>query len=301
MFKRLACHLALVRLLLGFSGLLLLLATAGCSDSGQEEFGGPDYGALVITSDMAVGPSRVAFGVVGRDGFPVRADTATVRAYFLPPDRDDRVLKSTVEAAFLDWPTTARGVFEVVLDFDTAGHWQIEADLAGSDGQDITAASVLSVQEESSTPAIGSPAPASVTPKAADVEDLSHISSAVEHDPDLYQLSIHEALADGKPLIVVFATPAFCLSATCGPIVSELTSVKDKYAGRANFIHVEVVKDPHLLDDGRSSAEWVDTVREWGLPTEPWTFLVDAQGLVRAKFEQFTPAAAMEAALLEIL
>ena len=105
-------------------------------------------------------------------------------------------------------------------------------------------------------------------------------------------------MADGKPLIVVFATPAFCLSATCGPIVSELTSVKDKYAGRANFIHVEVVKDPHLLDDGRSSAEWVDTVREWGLPTEPWTFLVDAQGLVRAKFEQFTPAAVMEAALV---
>ena len=298
---RLCRRLASLRLLLGVSGLLLLLAVGGCVDGGQDEFGGPDYAALVITSDMAVGPSRVAFGVADRDGFPVRADAATVRVYYLPADRDDGELKSTVEAAFLDWPTTAQGVFEAVLEFDAAGHWQIEADLAGPDGKEITASSAFNVQEKSSTPALGSPAPASVTPKAADVEDLAHISSAVEHDPDLYQLSIHEALAEDKPLIVVFATPAYCLSATCGPQVSELTSVKAKYAGRANFIHIEVVQDPHLLDDGRTSAEWVPTVKEWGLPTEPWTFIVDAQGLVRAKFEQFTPATVMEAALLEVL
>ena len=301
MFHKLTQHPPLPGLLLGLIGLLLLVAAQGCLAGGPEEYGGPDYAALVITSDMAVGRSRVAFGVADRDGFPVRAREATVRVYYLPSGEGDKEFKSTAEAKFLDWPTTAQGVFEADLDFDAAGYWQIEADLTGPDGQEITAVSAFNVNEMSSTPAIGAPAPASVTAKAADVEDLSHISSAVDHDPDLYRLSIHEALAEGKPFVVVFATPAYCLSATCGPQVSELSSVKEQYAGRANFIHVEVVQDPHLLDDGRNAAVWVPAVKEWGLPTEPWTFVVDAQGLVRAKFEQFTPATVMEAALLEIL
>jgi len=42
-------------------------------------------------------------------------------------------------------------------------------------------------------------------------------------------------------------------------------------------------------------------VDEWGLPTEPWTFVIDSQGLVQAKFEQFTTADQIEAKLLEIL
>jgi peroxiredoxin len=42
-------------------------------------------------------------------------------------------------------------------------------------------------------------------------------------------------------------------------------------------------------------------VEEWGLPTEPWTFVLDKEGRVHAKFEQFTPAEEIEAALLEVL
>ena len=45
----------------------------------------------------------------------------------------------------------------------------------------------------------------------------------------------------------------------------------------------------------------VATVEEWGLPTEPWTFVVDREGRVQAKFEQFTPAEEIEAALKDLL
>ena len=89
------------------------------------------------------------------------------------------------------------------------------------------------------------------------------------------------------PAVVVFATPAFCLTAVCGPQVSVLSQLKEQYSGRANFIHVEVVKDPHLVQGGRPSVEFVEAVKEWGLPTEPWTFIIDKEGLVQAKFEAF--------------
>jgi len=55
------------------------------------------------------------------------------------------------------------------------------------------------------------------------------------------------------------------------------------------------------LKGERSTGDRVPAVDEWGLPTEPWTFIIDSQGLVQAKFEQFTTADVIEAKLLEIL
>ena len=140
-----------------------------------------------------------------------------------------------------------------------------------------------------------------MTYKAGDKEDLSQITSALIPDPDLYQLSINEALQQGKPLVVVFATPAFCVSATCGPQLEELAKVKDVIGTRANFIHVDVFEDPHLIEGGRPTGDLVPAVLEWGLPTEPWTFIVDKNGLISAKFEQLATATEIEIKLLEIL
>jgi hypothetical protein len=131
--------------------------------------------------------------------------------------------------------------------------------------------------------------------------DLSTITSARPPDPDLYRLSIAEALDAGKPLVVVFATPAFCVSATCGPQVEVISAVKERHRNQANFIHVEVFANPDKIQGGRPAGGFVPAVREWGLPTEPWTFIIDKEGRVRAKFEQFTTEEEIEAALVEVL
>jgi hypothetical protein len=83
--------------------------------------------------------------------------------------------------------------------------------------------------------------------------------------------------------------------------VGELTKVKESVGDRANYIHVEVFEDPHLNKGTRPTSDLIAAVDEWGLPTEPWTFVIDSQGLVQGKFEQFTTAAEIEAKLLEIL
>ena len=64
---------------------------------------------------------------------------------------------------------------------------------------------------------------------------------------------------------------------------------------------MEVFENPHLLEGARPAGGLVAAVEEWGLPTEPWTFIIDRQGLIYAKFEQFTTAGEIEAKLLEIL
>ena len=287
--------------------LLLLLATACSSDTGNPiisseiEPGGPEYSGVVITQDIAVGSNRLLFVVIDREGMPVKGASPNVGVYFLTPKGDTRELRQTVNAKFVAWSTAAGGVFSTEIDLIEGGLYQLDINLTSSNGVEIFAQTNILVQDDPQTPAVGTAAPASVTYKAGDKEDLSQITSALIPDPDLYQLSINEALQQGKPLVVVFATPAFCVSATCGPQLEELAKVKDVIGTRANFIHVDVFEDPHLIEGGRPTGDLVPAVLEWGLPTEPWTFIVDKNGLISAKFEQLATATEIEIKLLEIL
>ena len=287
--------------------ILLLLATACSSDTGNPiisseiEPGGPEYSGVVITQDIAVGRNRLLFVVIDREGMPVKGASPNVGVYFLTPKGDTRELKQTVNAKFVAWSTAAGGVFSTEIDLIEGGLYQLDINLTSSNGVEIFAQTNILVQDDPQTPAIGTAAPASVTYKAGDKEDLSQITSALIPDPDLYQLSINEALQQGKPLVVVFATPAFCVSATCGPQLEELAKVKDVIGTRANFIHVDVFEDPHLIEGGRPTGDLVPAVLEWGLPTEPWTFIVDKNGLISAKFEQLATSTEIETKLREIL
>ena len=305
----------------GWLRLLIILATglfllAACSQpappAGQTvPLGGPEVSAILANSDLAVGRNRVAFGLVDRDNMPIRTPEAQVQTVFFPPGVDEGEVVQTVTAQFRQWPPPGgnRGVYVTTLTFDRPGEgteavpalWGLQITTTDPDGSKISAKTVAPVAAKSATPGLGEPAPRSVTPTVGDNPDLSTISSAADPDPDLYRLSVHEALDDFKPLVVTFSTPAFCISATCGPQLDVIAQLKDKHRGRANFIHVEVVEDPHLVKEGRPSNRWVPAVEEWGMETEPWTFVVDHQGLVQAKFEQFTPLEDIDFELVNVL
>ena len=285
----------------------IVLATACVSDSNnpiissEQKSGGPEYSGIIITTDMAVGENKILFGVINRDGMPVPGLTSEIDAYFLVPKEDKRELKDSTIATFTSWPTTDGGIFSAELELDIPGFYEIDINYVSNDNAPIFAQASFTLKSNASTPALGSTAPGSVTHKASDVEDISHITSAPDPDLDLYELSIHEALEQNKPLVVVFATPAFCASATCGPQVGELTKVKQRIGDQANYIHVEVYKNPHLIEGQRPTGGLISAVDEWGLPTEPWTFIVDSHGLVQVKFEQFTTADEIETNLLKFL
>ena len=59
-----------------------------------------------------------------------------------------------------------------------------------------------------------------------------------------------------------------------------LSAVRRRLAGSGvRFIHVEVYADN---DPAKGVNEWM---KEWRLPTEPFTFVVDRRGVIRAKLE----------------
>jgi hypothetical protein len=283
-------------------GLLVLAAIAGCSSSptNTPAPASPEVEAVFVTTDIAVGSNLVVFGLIDRDGMPVRASEAQVRAIHHPPGQDAAEVREA-GARFFQWPSGLQGIFKVNLDLETSGIWLVEVDVTTADGTPVTAQGTLTVRPESITPAIGSAAPASSTPTLEAVDDLATITSSTEPDPDLYRLSINHALMADMPLVVVFATPAFCVSATCGPQVEILSSLKERFKDEANFIHVEVFANPQDIVAGGPAGGFVPAVAEWRLPTEPWTFIMNHAGLVVAKFEGFTTLEELEAALREVV
>lgn len=264
---------------------------------------GPEVGVIVISTDLAVGVNRVVFGLVDREGMPVRSSggQAEVQAAIFISGQEAAEVRHSATARFMRWPTGSQGVFTASLELDTAGFWQLQVSIASEDRGLVEAVGAFEVKERSDTPSIGERAPASITPTLAGVEDLATITSSPVPDPDLYRLSVHQALEAGKPLVVVFATPAFCITATCGPQVEVVSQLKERFQDRANFIHVEVFEDPHVIEGGRPTGGFVPAVLEWNLPTEPWTFVLDRAGRVQAKFEAFTTLEELEDALQKVL
>jgi len=110
----------------------------------------------------------------------------------------------------------------------------------------------------------------------------------------MHEFSIADAIDQKKPLVIVFGSPGFCVTQTCAPEVEEVQKLKAKVGEKANFIHIEIWKDP-------LKREPYSTVTEWGLPTDPWVFLVDRNGMVADKFEGPAPLGELEASLAKLL
>jgi len=149
------------------------------------------------------------------------------------------------------------------------------------------------VSKQDSPPDVGDPAIASKTPTLASVGgDAAAITTRTPPDESLLQYSVADSLAAKVPFVVTFATPKFCTSRTCGPVVDVVEGVRKQFAARGiRFIHVEVFQDN---DPTRGYNRWM---RQWGLRSEPWVFLVGGDGRVKAKFEGSVSQAELAAAV----
>lgn len=138
-------------------------------------------------------------------------------------------------------------------------------------------------------PLVGEPVPSAETPTFDDPGDLAELCT---RDPDcsMHEVSLADALERGRPIVLSVATPAFCATAICGPVVDVIQDVRDD-AGRddVDWIHVEVFEDA-----GNTPVDLIETL---GLRSEPWTFFIDGDGIVVDQIEGPTPSALVREAL----
>jgi hypothetical protein len=261
----------------------------------------PDQGTvlnvLLGTLDLAVGGNRLMFALLDAEGEPIKQDSVDLS--FAYQDGAEATTGGEVTAVPRQWPFD-RVVYTAQVSFDRAGTWRMDLD-SNLQGQPTLASTLMEVGQTPKTPALGSLPPSSRSKTLGDVDRLEELTTDPTPDEELYLMTIADALQAGKPLVVTFATPAFCLSATCGPQVDVVKELKAAFLGRVNFIHVEVFDNPVEMRDDVRNGRLAQAMVEWGLETEPFTFVMDARGNVSAKFEGFATAEELDEAIEDTL
>lgn len=245
--------------------------------------------AQIIATELVAGAQqRVPIGITDHNT-PVSDATVHVRAFLLE-NSNQAVLKGESDAPFKGAGLEGGGVYVAHLDLMPAGNWGLQITASRPTGAHLTQQLAFNVISNPVVPAVGQPAPKSNSPTVRDHPDVSTIDTGDPPD-DMHQLSIGQAIAQHRATLVVFASPAFCTSRACGPEVKVVQSLEPTYKDRLTFIHIEIYTNYKPDPSKRTIAP---TVVEWRLQTEPWIFLIDANGIIRARFEG--PAAGDELA-----
>jgi hypothetical protein len=181
-------------------------------------------------------------------------------------------------ASTVDDPDAAGVVYSSELNFPSDGEWRVAAIL--KEEGELKAALLASavVGEFKRIPKPGQKAPVINTPTAQDAGgELSKITTRIPPDS---QNKVDYADALGKePIVLLFATPQFCQSRVCGPVVDVAEQAKHEYGDKAAFIHMEIYNEN---DPGKRVRP---QVRAFHLPSEPWLFTIDRRGIVREAVE----------------
>ena len=306
---------------------VLVLATAlvSCTNGAESPNGNLDtsYAAqMASTWHYAGAPQRVQVGIVASDADGVRFVTqgalGIAFAYLGEDGSSDPTAGPTADARYIPVPGTdasgdapaivtgARGVYEADgITFDRSGIWR--ATLAIEiDGVARQLTTDFRVDPESGIPAPGMPALATETltmdskVRAGAIDSMADTGGEVP-DPELHEWTIADAIAQGRPVLVLFGTPAYCTSRFCGPEVTELQRLAADHPDRAIYIHVEIWKDFEGKVVNKGAAEWLLRELPDGTPemTEPWLFLIGSDGIVAERwgplFDTAEVAAALEA------
>jgi hypothetical protein len=194
-----------------------------------------------------------------------------------------RIESLAAKPAFRAEPTgdgleTATAVYLSRIDFPSDGEWRVAAVIDEDGALSAKLMPSALVGEFHRIPRPGQKAPLIHTPTAADVGgDLSRITTRVPPDT---QNRVDYADALGRePIILLFATPQFCQSRVCGPVVDVAEQVKQLYGDKAAFIHMEIYKENDPAKGIRPQ------VAAFHLPSEPWLFAIDREGRVRNAIE----------------
>ncbi|MEX2246080.1 MAG: hypothetical protein WEC75_05290 [Dehalococcoidia bacterium] len=299
--------------------LALAVACGGHSGDGDDELfprvvtlGEGDVFLAIRNSALGVGENRLSIGLLDRDDEPILG--AEVHLRFFDLNGAEPALKSEADARFV--PVTLSfvdegaggervdtgddGVYVAPFTFDREGAWGMEARVTSGGKTYDRIPFRFVVLPDTPEPGIGDAAPPSVQQTLATASSVEEIDSSFPPRPQMHDVAIADALRRGQPLVIAFATPAFCRSRTCAPVMDAVMDpLYAAYGDRATFIHIEPYSLPELRQANIQNA--VPALRQWRLETEPWIFVVGGDGRIVAKFEGIAGRDEVEEALMRAL
>lgn len=271
---------------------LLAFLLAACSGSASvltptPSMSGPSALSVAVASnDFPTGQPRVPF-VLFMGSQPMSdARSVTLTAF----DLSSGTPVPAWSGAATPYTDYAIPYWVVFPNIPAPGYWGLGAVVTLADGTAMQAQFTIQTATDVSAPAVGEVPPAIENRTLTTDPDLTKLTSDPVPEPGLYAMTVAEALASGKPSVVVIATPGFCESRLCAPVVDSVKAVYGSLRDQANFIHIEVYQTFDPLVYGPE-------MDQWHLTSEPWTFVLDKDGKVAHRFGGPVSPAELSAAL----
>lgn len=303
-------------LLAGAAG--MLGASCGSSTSGAVSFptvltlGGRNIYANVESTSLGVGPNRFLVALTDNDSRIISDAQMSLRFYDLTGPKAVFSASTTTKLVKIDLTVEVAGggpkpagndavyVAQNVT-FNRPGQWGVQIDLTRNGTRLKPIPYTFNVLERTPEPAIGDPAPASVQRVLSDVGgDDAQIDSSDPPRPQMHGVTVADALKTRKPIVLAFATPGYCTTRTCGPMMENVMDpLYAKYKAEAIFVHIEPYDLKTRNETGIQAP--VPAFQQWNLQTEPWVFVIDRAGKIAGKFEGIAAAGEVEAVLRRAL
>lgn len=267
----------------GFGAVALGGLVAACSDSSPTVAEGVDAGA-----DQNLEPlfprdvrflatertSRLPYTLVDAEGVPFASieDTARFTVRF-----DGEQVGEPIEVEPHD-DGVPRPYLPLYTTFPRAGVYDIEAEHAGTR---MTSQVQVYPVDEVDQPLVGSELPAAQTATPDRTFDVDPICTLAPQCP-LHDVNLADVVGTGVPIVVLLATPAYCQTSACGPILDLLVEQAAGLPDDVVVIHSEVYQDPKQVED-LNQATLAPLPMTYDMLWEPSLFVADSAGMLVAR------------------
>ncbi len=273
---------------------LVLAPTGEVFDRGSDRYG---FGVFTAGREQIADAKVALYFAHGEKGkalgpYPARIESLATESAFIAQSTGSDPQAGKVVYVIDDAPFLANGEWRVLALIDEGGSLKGTVVPSAVVGH-FTHSRPGFPKSPANPPDVGEPAPRIHTPTAADVGgDLSKIDTRIPHD-DMHSDDLAEVLGK-EPVVLLFATPQFCQSRVCGPVVDEAEQVHQTDGEGVAFIHMEIYRENNPSLGVRPQ------VKAFHLLSEPWLFVIDKHGIIRTRIEGAWSVPELERALRSV-
>jgi protein SCO1/2 len=255
---------------------------------------GPLTVVVLSSSVWSGGKTPVILSLSGPDG-PVADLQARVTVSLRTADAREEHIQTT-QAVAVRPPGVSQVSWVPVLDIPSPGWWRLRVTVQ-TGGVDLAGSASLSALDPGGTARLGAAAPRVRTPT---LDDVGGVALRVTTDPlpdlRLSRTSTADALADRRPFVLVVDSSRFKVTEVCGVALYVAKYLVDRWR-TVSFIHLEpyaydVITDTPVIRGSLSAPTLVAAAEAWGVGSAPWgaasmpwIFIVDEDGVIRAKYQ----------------
>ena len=275
---------------------------AACGSKGGRDTSSPDTSAVGTASLLALFPlndyitagvpQRIAFGIADPGGGLTPKGPATL-AFTITDPAGSRTTKQV--------PGHTKGLpytyYPINFTPSKGGNFTVTTKI---DGSEATSTFTVGAKGSSDVPGPTDALPSMKSPTTADHLGVDPICTQDPPCP-LHTTSLDVALAASKPVAYLVATPKFCQTGICGPVLEVLETTAPGYAGKVTFIHQEVYQSAKAAAEKGTSAPLASQVQQLHIQSEPVLFITDASGVIRHRIDTAYAETELRAALDDVL